>query len=259
MKFRADEISSVIQREIEQFSPEITRSEVGQVLEVGDGIARVYGLSGLMAGEMVEFENGVKGIALNLEESSVGVMVLGDYTRIEEGDSVTATGAVAPGARRRGDDRPRRQPPGRADRRPGADPDRQDLAARIDRPGHRRAAAGRRAASDRHQVDRRHDADRPRPARADHRRPQDRQDGHRDRHDPQPEGDRASSAFTWRSPRRNRPPPPWSTSSAATAPWTTRSWSPPAPATRPRCSTSPLTPAAPWPSTSCTSKASRPW
>jgi len=94
MKFRADEISSVIQREIEQFSPEITRSEVGQVLEVGDGIARVYGLSGLMSGEMVAFENGVKGIALNLEESSVGVMVLGDYTRIEEGDSVTATGAL---------------------------------------------------------------------------------------------------------------------------------------------------------------------
>jgi F-type H+-transporting ATPase subunit alpha len=94
MKFRADEISSVIQREIEQFSPEITRSEVGQVLEVGDGIARVYGLAGLMAGEMVTFQNGVKGIALNLEESSVGVMVLGDYTRIEEGDSVTATGEL---------------------------------------------------------------------------------------------------------------------------------------------------------------------
>ena len=95
MKFKADEISSVIQREIEQFSPEVTTSEVGQVLEVGDGIARVYGLSGLMSGEMVTFENGVKGIALNLEESSVGVMVLGDYTEIEEGDTVTATGALA--------------------------------------------------------------------------------------------------------------------------------------------------------------------
>ena len=94
MKFRADEISSVIQREIEQFSPEVTKSEVGQVLEVGDGIARVYGLSGLMAGEMVSFENGVKGIALNLEESSVGVMILGDYTQIEEGDTVTATGSL---------------------------------------------------------------------------------------------------------------------------------------------------------------------
>jgi F-type H+-transporting ATPase subunit alpha len=94
MKFRADEISSVIQREIEQFSPEVTRSEVGRVLEVGDGIARVYGLSGLMAGEMVTFENGVKGIALNLEESSVGVMVLGEYNQIEEGDTVSATGEL---------------------------------------------------------------------------------------------------------------------------------------------------------------------
>jgi F-type H+-transporting ATPase subunit alpha len=94
MKFRADEISSVILREIEQFSPEVSRSEVGQVLEVGDGIARVYGLSGLMAGEMVTFENGAKGIALNLEESSVGVIVLGDYTGIEEGQSVSATGEL---------------------------------------------------------------------------------------------------------------------------------------------------------------------
>jgi F-type H+-transporting ATPase subunit alpha len=94
MRFRADEISSVIQREIEQFTPEVTRSEVGQVLEVGDGIARVYGLSGLMAGEMVTFENGVQGIALNLEESSVGVMILGEFTGIEEGDTVTATGEL---------------------------------------------------------------------------------------------------------------------------------------------------------------------
>ncbi len=68
MKFRADEITSVIQREIEQFQAEVTRSEVGRVLEVGDGIARVYGLSGVMTGEMVAFENGVKGLAFNLEE-----------------------------------------------------------------------------------------------------------------------------------------------------------------------------------------------
>ena len=117
MKFKADEISSVIQREIEQFSPEVTTSEVGQVLEVGDGIARVYGLSGLMSGEMVSFENGVKGIALNLEESSVGVMVLGDYTRIEEGDTGHRDRLAPAGAGGRGDHRPRGQPPGRADRR----------------------------------------------------------------------------------------------------------------------------------------------
>ena len=73
MKFRADEISSVIQREIEAFlTRKSSRSEVGTVLEVGDGIVRVYGLSGLMAGEMVEFENGVKGIALPEPRGIVG-------------------------------------------------------------------------------------------------------------------------------------------------------------------------------------------
>jgi F-type H+-transporting ATPase subunit alpha len=94
MKFRSEEISSVIQREIEKFAPEVTRTEVGTVLEVGDGIARVHGLSGVMAGEIVAFKNGAKGIALNLEEGSVGVIVLGEFTQIEEGDEVTATGQL---------------------------------------------------------------------------------------------------------------------------------------------------------------------
>jgi F-type H+-transporting ATPase subunit alpha len=94
MKFRSDEITSVIQREIEQFQSEITRSEVGRVLEVGDGIARVHGLSGVMNSEMVEFENGVKGMALNLEESSVGIIILGEYTSIHEGETVRATGEL---------------------------------------------------------------------------------------------------------------------------------------------------------------------
>ena len=102
MKFRADEITSVIQNEIEQFQAEVTRSEVGRVLEVGDGIARVHGLSGVMTGEMVEFESRgthdshekVRGLAFNLEESSVGVIILGDYTGIHEGETVTATGQL---------------------------------------------------------------------------------------------------------------------------------------------------------------------
>src|ERR1700677_3839242 len=91
MKFKADEISSVIQHEIEEFQAEVTRTEVGRVLEVGDGIARVHGLSGVMTGEMVEFDNGVKGMAFNLEESSVGVIILGDYKLLHEGETVTAT------------------------------------------------------------------------------------------------------------------------------------------------------------------------
>src|SRR5215208_2401485 len=94
MKFKADEITSVIQREIEQFQAQVTRTEVGRVLEVGDGIARIHGLSGVMTGEMVAFSNGVKGMALNLEESSVGVIILGDYTTIHEGETVTATGQL---------------------------------------------------------------------------------------------------------------------------------------------------------------------
>jgi F-type H+-transporting ATPase subunit alpha len=94
MKFRADEITSVIQREIEQFQSEVVRTEVGRVLEVGDGIARIHGLAGVMNGEMVSFESGVKGLALNLEESSVGVIILGDYTKIREGETVTATGEL---------------------------------------------------------------------------------------------------------------------------------------------------------------------
>jgi F-type H+-transporting ATPase subunit alpha len=94
MKFKADEIASVIQQEIERFESRIDVRDVGQVIEVGDGIARVYGLSGVMAGEMVEFESGVIGLAFNLEENSVGVIILGDYLLIEEGDEVRSTGKL---------------------------------------------------------------------------------------------------------------------------------------------------------------------
>jgi F-type H+-transporting ATPase subunit alpha len=94
MKFNADEIASVIQSEIENYESAIDVREVGTVLEVGDGIARVYGLSNIMAGEMVEFPNGVQGLAFNLEENSVGVIILGNYLKIEEGDEVKALGRL---------------------------------------------------------------------------------------------------------------------------------------------------------------------
>ncbi|MGE3314104.1 MAG: F0F1 ATP synthase subunit alpha [Planctomycetaceae bacterium] len=94
MKFKADEIASVLQKEIEDFRGQIETSEVGRVLEVGDGIARCYGLSSAMAGEMVEFPSGVRGMVFNLEENSVGVIILGDYLSISEGDEVKATGAL---------------------------------------------------------------------------------------------------------------------------------------------------------------------
>src|SRR5437763_1534449 len=97
MKFKADEIASVIQQEIEQFESRIDVREVGRVIEVGDGIARVYGLSGVMSGEMVEFSSSagsVSGLAFNLEENSVGVIILGDFLSISEGDEVRSTGKL---------------------------------------------------------------------------------------------------------------------------------------------------------------------
>jgi F-type H+/Na+-transporting ATPase subunit alpha len=94
MKFKADEIASVLQKEIEQYESQIDVREVGRVLEVGDGIARVYGLSGVMSGEMVEFPSGTIGLAFNLEENSVGVIILGDFLQIAEGDEVKSTGRL---------------------------------------------------------------------------------------------------------------------------------------------------------------------
>ena len=94
MKFNSDEIASVLQQEIVGLESKIDVREVGTVLEVGDGIARVYGLSGVMAGEMVEFPNGTIGLAFNLEENSVGIIILGDYLTIQEGDEVKALGTL---------------------------------------------------------------------------------------------------------------------------------------------------------------------
>ncbi|QDT53579.1 ATP synthase subunit alpha [Caulifigura coniformis] len=94
MKFKADEIASVLQKEIEDFKGQMQTAEVGRVIEVGDGIARAVGLSSAMAGEMVEFKNGTRGLCFNLEEGSVGIIILGDYLTIQEGDEVKTTGAL---------------------------------------------------------------------------------------------------------------------------------------------------------------------
>jgi F-type H+/Na+-transporting ATPase subunit alpha len=94
MKFNSDEIAAVIQQEIQQYESQVDVREVGTVLEVGDGIARVYGLSNVMSGEMVQFPSGVTGLAFNLEENSVGVIILGDYLSIKEGDEVKALGQL---------------------------------------------------------------------------------------------------------------------------------------------------------------------
>ena len=94
MKFKVDEISSLIKQELEQYRGQLDVAQVGRVVEVGDGIAHVHGLSGVMASEMVRFENGAFGQVFNLEEDSVGVVIFGDFETIEEGSKVTGTGEL---------------------------------------------------------------------------------------------------------------------------------------------------------------------
>jgi F-type H+-transporting ATPase subunit alpha len=94
MDIRVSEISSVLKKQIAGFGAETEVSEVGQVLSIGDGVARVYGLNDVRAGEMVEFSSGVKGMALNLEADNVGVVIFGDDRGIREGDTVKRTGAI---------------------------------------------------------------------------------------------------------------------------------------------------------------------
>jgi F-type H+-transporting ATPase subunit alpha len=94
MNIQPAEISAILKREIKNFGAEAEVSEVGQVLSVGDGIARVYGLDNVQAGEMVEFPGGIKGMALNLETDNVGVVIFGSDITIKEGDTVKRTGAI---------------------------------------------------------------------------------------------------------------------------------------------------------------------
>src|SRR5256885_1133143 len=134
MDIKADEITKIIREQIDDYRGGVDVSEVGNVISVGDGIARVYGLEKAMSGELLEFPHGVMGLALNLEESQVGVVLLGDYTEIREGDQVRRTGRIM------------EVPVGEAlDRRPG----RQD-ARRIRRDGlhHRRFGIRQRSRAD---------------------------------------------------------------------------------------------------------------
>jgi F-type H+/Na+-transporting ATPase subunit alpha len=94
MAIRSDDITQIIRSAIDQFDAGVETRSVGTVVEVGDGIARIYGLEGALASELLEFPDGIKGMALNLEEETVGAVILGDYTRIREGDTVKTTGTV---------------------------------------------------------------------------------------------------------------------------------------------------------------------
>ena len=188
MEIRADEISRIIREQIQDYGKKVTVAETGTVLTVGDGIARVYGLEGVLAGELVEFKNGVKGLVLNLEEDNVGVAIMGEFSDIREGDTVKRTQQIASVpvgkallgrvVNALGEPIDGKGPINATETPPPGDQG----------PRHREAEERARADADRHQGARRAGADRPRPARADHRRPPDRQDRGGDRHDHQPEG-----------------------------------------------------------------------
>src|ERR671918_1569721 len=94
MAIRSEDITSIIRSAIDQFDVGVETRSVGTVIEVGDGIANIYGLEGALASELLEFPDGVMGMALNLEEETVGAVILGDFRQIKEGDQVKTTGRV---------------------------------------------------------------------------------------------------------------------------------------------------------------------
>ncbi|MDQ3492715.1 MAG: F0F1 ATP synthase subunit alpha, partial [Chloroflexota bacterium] len=94
MAIRSDDITTIIRSAIDQFDAGVETRSVGTVVEVGDGIATIYGLAGALASELIEFPDGVMGMALNLEEETVGAVILGDYTKVKEGDTAKTTGRV---------------------------------------------------------------------------------------------------------------------------------------------------------------------
>src|SRR5947209_12788834 len=93
-KIQANEITELLRQQIENYEQRIQVDEVGTIISLGDGIARVYGLDKVMAGELIDFPHGVKGLAMNLDEDQVGAVLLGDYTELSEGDQVRRTGQI---------------------------------------------------------------------------------------------------------------------------------------------------------------------
>src|SRR6185312_9552458 len=93
-EIKADEISKLLREQIENFESHVRVDQVGTIISLGDGIARIHGLEKVMAGEMLEFPHGVSGLAMNLDEDQVGAVILGDYTEIGEGDQVKRTGRI---------------------------------------------------------------------------------------------------------------------------------------------------------------------
>ena len=198
-QIKADEITQLIRQQIENYESKIAVDEVGTIITLGDGIARVHGLDKVMAGELLSFPHDIAGIAMNLEEDQVGVVILGEYTELKEGDEVKRTGrimSVPVGDNMIGrvvnalgqpiDDKGpiatdkfielERLAPGVIDRQPVREP----------------MATGLKAIDSMI-------PDRPRPARTDYRRPSNRQDRSRPRHHHQQQRQQSRSVSTMRS------------------------------------------------------------
>ncbi len=206
---KADEISKILREQIENYEQTVSVDEVGAVISVGDGIARVHGLEKVMAGEMLAFPHNVFGIALNLEEEEVGVVLLGESQKLKESDVVKRTNTimsvpvgealVGRVVNPLGEPLDGKGPiitkqrnaleriaPGVLDRQPVREPLQTGIKA-IDS----------------------HDPHWPRPARIDHRRPPDRQDRRHSGHDHQPKGRRRHLHLLRRSARSARRSPRW--------------------------------------------------
>jgi F-type H+/Na+-transporting ATPase subunit alpha len=266
MDIRAAEISSILKDQIANFGTEAEIAEVGRVLSVGDGIARAYGLDQVEAGEMVEFEDGTRGMALNLEEDNVGIVIFGDDRAIGEGTIVKRTKSIVDA------------PVGKG-----------LLGRVVDALGNPIDGKGPIQATERRLVDVKAPGIMPR--KSVHEPMQtglkaidalipigrgqreliigDRQTGktaitidtfinQKPYNDAAKDDDEASSSASMSpSARSARRSPSWSRSCRRTAPSSIRSWSPPPPPTRRRCSTSPPTPPVRWASTSATTACTR--
>ncbi len=175
-QIKADEITKLIREQIDNYETKIAVDEVGTVMSVGDGIARVYGLEKVMAGELLAFPHNVAGLAMNLEEDQVGTVLLGDYTEIQEGDEVKRTGKIM--SVPVGDAMIGRvvNGLGQSHRRQGPRRDRQVQSGGAPRARRHRSSAGEGTYGHGTEGHRLHDSDRTWPARAHHRRPPDRQD-----------------------------------------------------------------------------------
>ena len=203
-QIKADEITQLLREQIANYDSKVQVDEVGTITSLGDGIARLHGLDKVMAGELLSFPHGIAGLALSLEEDSVGAVILGDYTELSEGDEVKRTGTILSVPVGEGMIGRVVNALGQPIDDKGPIASKAVAAHRAAGPRHHRPPAGARADGDRTQGHRRHDSHRPRPARADYRRPADGQDRRAAGHHHQQRQERSDLHLLRRSGRSGR-------------------------------------------------------